>query len=372
VSLPANDPDAIVEGPARHARDEDVAAHAAGLASPTATAAEKKPRIGITLGDPRGIGPEVTLRALADPDLVGAAEYLLIGPPSVVPDAGWPLDPITTGDPDKTDDWSIPATAGRLAGLAIERGISLARTGMIDALVTAPIDKAAFHAGGWHFPGHTEMLQSLTRAEDVGMLMAAERTALGGPLRVLLATTHLALRDVPAALTDSLIVRQSMLLHRALRDWWGIEEPRIALCAFNPHASDGGLFGDEEATVMVPAIAALRDRRISVFGPFPADTVFRRTLSGEFDAVIAPYHDVGMAPFKTVAFGGGVNVTLGLPFPRTSPDHGTALEIAGRGIADPTSMKEALRLAIRLGRGERGERVNGEQGTGNGARDATS
>lgn len=308
---------------------------------------EGRLRIGVTLGDPRGIGPEVVFRALTDPEFASSAEFLLIGPLGAIPDPeDWSVEAIGT----ETDlgDLGDPAIAGRVAGLAIERGVRLALEGRLDALVTAPIDKAAFQAGGWHFPGHTEMLQALTRAEDVGMLMAAERTALDAPLRVLLATTHLALRDVPAALTTTLIVRQVSLLHRALREWWGLDEPRIALCAFNPHASDGGLFGDEEARVMAPAIEALGDIGIPVAGPIPADTVFRRSLTGEFDAVVAPYHDVGMAPFKTVAFGGGVNVTLGLPFPRTSPDHGTALAIAGRGIADATSMKEALRLAIRL------------------------
>jgi 4-hydroxythreonine-4-phosphate dehydrogenase len=240
------------------------------------------------------------------------------------------------------------AAAGRLAGEAVRRAVAMALAGEVDAIVTAPLDKAAFHAGGWHFPGHTEMLQALTGAADVGMLMAAERTALGGPLRVVLATTHLALRDVPAALTAELLVRQATLTERALRTQWGIGRPRLALCAANPHAGDGGLFGDEEPRVMEPALARLRAAGIDAAGPVPADTVFIRAVRGEFDAVIAPYHDVGMAAFKTAAFGAGVNVTLGLPFPRTSPDHGTALDIAGRGLADPASMKEAIRLAARL------------------------
>ncbi|HEV2149849.1 MAG TPA: 4-hydroxythreonine-4-phosphate dehydrogenase PdxA, partial [Longimicrobiaceae bacterium] len=228
------------------------------------------------------------------------------------------------------------------------RATALALAGGADALVTAPLDKAAFHAGGWRFPGHTEMLRELAGVPDVAMMMAAERTALGGPLRVVLATTHLALRDVPAALSPDLLVRQARLTHAALRRAWGIAEPRIALCAVNPHASDGGLFGDEEARVMAPALEALRGEGIAATGPVPADTVFTRAVRGEFDAVVAPYHDVGMAAFKTAAFGSGVNVTLGLPFPRTSPDHGTALDIAGRGVADPSSMKEALLLAVRL------------------------
>jgi 4-hydroxythreonine-4-phosphate dehydrogenase len=223
----------------------------------------------------------------------------------------------------------------------------------VQALVTAPIDKAALRAAGFPFPGHTEMLQQLSGAEAVAMLMTAERTALGGPLRVVLATTHLALREVPAALSAALLVRQGELLHQGLQRFWGMRRPRLALCAVNPHAGDGGLFGDEEARLLEPALARLRAAGIDARGPIPADTVFTRAVRGEFDAVLAPYHDVGMAAFKTAAFGSGVNVTLGLPFPRTSPDHGTALDIAGQGVADASSMKEAIRLAIRMATGGR-------------------
>lgn len=227
----------------------------------------------------------------------------------------------------------------------------MALTGEVHAVVTAPIDKAALRAAGWAQPGHTELLRDLAGVSEVAMMLAADQTHFGTPLRVVLATTHLPLRAVPAALSAGLLVRQAQLTDRALRSWWGIDTPRIALCAVNPHASDGGLFGDEEARIVEPALRALADAGLHAAGPIPADTVFARALRGEFDAVVAPYHDVGMAAFKTAAFGRGVNVTLGLPFPRTSPDHGTAIDIAGRGIADPASMKEALRLAIRLGAG---------------------
>jgi 4-hydroxythreonine-4-phosphate dehydrogenase len=193
------------------------------------------------------------------------------------------------------------------------------------------------------------MLQRLAGAEHVGMLMAAERTRLGGALRVLLATTHLALRDVPDAVTCTLLCDQTRLLHASLVGGWRLTAPRIALCALNPHASDGGLFGDEEARVLGPAVERLRAEGIDARGPLPADTVFVKALAGELDAVVAPYHDVGMAAFKTAAFGAGVNVTLGLPFVRTSPDHGTAFDIAATwGRADPSSMLEALTLARRL------------------------
>lgn len=314
------------------------------MPDPDATvAARARPRVAITLGDPRGIGPEVTRKALEDPEIAGAADFLLVGPDAMESGAEYlPVGRWTLGD-------GAPA-AGRLAGLAIEAAVGLALRGEVQALVTAPIEKAAFRAGGWHFPGHTEMLQELSGAPAVGMMMAADRTLAGAGLRVVLATTHLALREVPAALSAELLVEQALLTHAALQQWWEIPQPAIALCAFNPHASDGGLFGDEEARIISPAIETLRARGIAASGPIPADTVFTRALRGEFDAVIAPYHDVGMAAFKTAAFGSGVNVTLGLPFPRTSPDHGTALDIAGRGVADTSSMKEAIRLAIRLAR----------------------
>jgi 4-hydroxythreonine-4-phosphate dehydrogenase len=300
------------------------------------------PRIAITLGDPRGIGPEVTRAALADAEVGAAAEWVLVGPDSL----------LRTGSADvSVGAWGAEdgaAAAGRIAGEAIRRATEMALAGEVHAVVTAPIEKNAFRAGGWHYPGHTEMLGELTGAADVVMMMAAERTALGGALRVILATTHLALRDVPRALTAELLVRQATLTADGLRRLWGIDRPRIALCAVNPHASDGGLFGDEEARIVEPALRALVEAGVDARGPIPADTVFTRAVRGEFDAVVAPYHDVGMAAFKTAAFGAGVNVTLGLPFPRTSPDHGTALDIAGKGIANPASMKEAMLLAVRL------------------------
>lgn len=298
-------------------------------------------RIGITLGDPRGIGPEIVAKALRDPRVADVAELVVIGPE--MPGHTAPDVAVGSWSPDRG-----PAAAGAVAGAAIERAIRMAMDGEIDAIATAPIDKSAFRAGGWDFPGHTEMLRELTGAPAVGMMMAAEGIGGDRSLRVVLATIHLALRHVPDALTGSLLEEQARLADEALRAWWDLPSPRLAFCAMNPHASDGGLFGDEEARVYAPAIARLRAAGLNVSGPVPADTVFVRALRGEFDGVIAPYHDVGMAAFKTASFGAGVNVTLGLPFPRTSPDHGTALDIAGRGVADPGSMIEAIRLAARL------------------------
>ena len=309
----------------------------------------RTPRIAITLGDPRGIGPEIVARALADPAIAAAGEFLLFGPGNL----GGPAGAIPGHEIVSAGDWSPSdgvAAAGRLAGEAIRMATEAALAGEVDALVTAPIDKAALHAGGWHFPGHTEMLRDLAGVASVAMMMSAERTAAGGPLRVVLATTHLPLRDVPGAFTADLLVEQTELTADSLRRWWGVDRPRIALCAFNPHASDGGLFGDEEERIYGPAIARLTASGIAVNGPLPADTVFARAIRGDFDVVIAPYHDVGMAAFKTASFGSGVNVTLGLPFPRTSPDHGTALDIAGRGVARASSLIEAILLAARLAR----------------------
>jgi 4-hydroxythreonine-4-phosphate dehydrogenase len=292
-------------------------------------------RLAVTLGDPRGVGPEVTAAAL----VAGLADLVVVGPTG------------TTVEPDVVvGHWQGDSVeeAGRLAALAVERAVAMAMAGDVAGIVTAPVHKVAMARAGYAFPGHTEMLQSLTAVPDVAMLMAAERTRLGGPLRVGLATIHLPLARVTAELTQDRLVRRSLLVLRGLQDLWRIPQPRLALCAVNPHASDGGRFGHEEATVLAPAVEELRGAGHDVTGPIPADTVFSRALAGEFDAVMAPYHDVGMAAFKTVSFGMGVNVTLGLPFVRTSPDHGTALDIAGRGVADPRSMIEAVRLCARL------------------------
>ena len=304
-------------------------------------------RIAVTLGDPRGIGPEVAAAAALQYRAAAPHHLTFIGPTGTGAESVAD-EFIEIGTWDGGPARGDAAEAGRLAGLAIDAAVEMALRGQADAIVTAPIDKAALHQAGYDFPGHTEMLASRCGIPDVVMMMAAERTALGGALRVVLATTHIALAQVPAAFTADRLIAQTRMTARSLRDCWDITAPRIALCAFNPHASDGGLFGDEEQRIYAPAIAVLRADGHSVSAPIPADTVFLRAARGEFDAVIAPYHDVGMAAFKTAAFGSGVNVTLGLPFPRTSPDHGTALDLAGRGAADPSSMLEALDLATRL------------------------
>ena len=297
--------------------------------------------VAVTLGDPRGIGPEVipsALRALS-PE-VSPASLLVIGPEGMDPGVA-PYRSVGPWD-------GTEAGAGQVTVDAIRLGVELALEGSVGAIVTGPSHKPAIQAAGWDVPGQTELLQKLTGVPDVGMLMCAERTQVNGSLRVLLATTHLPLRDLFLYLTPELLLRQTRLLCSELEERWQILRPRVGLCAVNPHASDGGLFGTEEEELLSPVVRQLRSEGLEVEGPLPADTVFFRALRGELDAVVAPYHDVGMAAFKSVAFGTGVNVTLGLPFVRTSPDHGTAFDIAGKGLADSSSSREAIRLALRL------------------------
>ena len=307
-----------------------------------------KARLAMTVGDPRGIGPEIVAKALADPRVGERCDVLVIGP---------------TGRgvavADSIGTWSArgdAALAGELSGLAIERAVALARKGEVEGIVTAPIDKAALLAGGYDFPGHTEMLAELTGSR-VAMMLASEK------LRVVLATTHLALRDAIRSLTGEAIIEAAGITRDGLQQWFGITEPRIALCALNPHAGDSGRFGDEDTKILAPAA-----RTAKIAGPFPADTVFVRAMRGEFDAVIAPYHDVGMTAIKVASFGNAVNVTLGLPFPRTSPDHGTALDIAGQNRADASSMIAATLLCASIAarvrsRGDRQASEGRQQGS---------
>ncbi len=306
-----------------------------------------RPRIGITLGDPRGIGPEVTAAALGARAGIGV-DFHLIGPSGLTEE----LDLRRLGEWDAIGEWRADGggrLAGELSARAVERAVELATAGRVDGIVTAPISKAALSAAGYPYPGHTEFLQALAAAADVTMMMSAERTPLGGPIRLALLTTHVPLRDVPDLLDVELVVRRTRIALRALRDWWGIPRPRVAFAGLNPHAGEGGLFGREEAELFAPALDRLSaDPAVDVLGMFPADTVFRQTIEGVADLVVTPYHDVGLAVLKTIARDEGVNVTAGLPFPRTSPDHGTAIDIAGTGTADPGAMGAAIDLCIRF------------------------
>ena len=302
----------------------------------------------MTLGDPRGIGPEITARALSQPfdadiTLVGAEDQIApLQAARKVSVGSW-----NSGQGDSSSDHQRAIRAGRIAGHSVEAAVKLALSGDVDGVVTGPAHKHALHLAGFPYPGHTEWLASLAGNVDVAMMLAAEPDPAGDDhaLRVVLITTHVAFRDVPALLTIDRVVRTGRVVEAALRKWWGLERPRLALCALNPHAGESGLFGDEEQRILAPAADTL-----GAVGPFPADTVFVRALRGEFDAVLAPYHDVGMTAIKVAAFGRAVNVTLGLPFPRTSPDHGTAFDIAGTGKADPSSMQAAIELAVKLAR----------------------
>lgn len=271
-------------------------------------------RLAVTLGDPRGIGPEVVEKALAQ---AIDADVRLIG---------------------KRESGGLSEVeAGRVAAQAIEEAARLALAGKVDAIVTGPVHKQALHAAGYRYPGVTEFLAHLAGDVPVAMMLTTDR------LRVVLVTTHLPLRDVATTLTADRVIQAGRITADGLRRWWGIAAPRLAVCALNPHAGEGGLFGDEDERLLRPAAAAL-----GAAGPLPADTVFVKAMRGDFDAVLAPYHDVGMTAVKVAGFGKGVNVTLGLPFIRTAPDHGTAFDIAGTGKADPGSMRAALELAVRL------------------------
>ncbi|MEP7343786.1 MAG: 4-hydroxythreonine-4-phosphate dehydrogenase PdxA [Gemmatimonadaceae bacterium] len=287
-----------------------------------------RPTLAITLGDPRGIGPEILGKALADARVRDAVHPLIVGPTGTGMSVDESVGAWTSGGDARQ--------AGRLAGRAVERAVALAKEGVVDGIVTGPIDKSALLAGGFDFPGHTEMLAALTGARTA-MMLASDR------LRVVLATTHIPLRDVPNAVTRDILLECAELTRIGLQLWFGIAEPRIALCALNPHGGDSSRFGEEDDAVLTPAA-----REAKIAGPFPADTVFVRAMRGEFDAVIAPYHDVGMTAIKVASFGSAVNVTLGLPFPRTSPDHGTAMDIAGQGVADAGSLKLAILECARI------------------------
>jgi 4-hydroxythreonine-4-phosphate dehydrogenase len=287
-----------------------------------------RPRIGITAGDPAGIGPEIAARAIDDPRVTAVCEPVVYGPAPTA--AAFP-----PGRP--------TAASGRAAVDAIERAVADALAGVIEAVATGPISKHALALAGLPWKGHTDLLAALTQAPRVAMMFHSE------PLSVILLTDHVSIRDVPDALTAERVDVVLDLAAAALPRL-GRPAPRLGLAGLNPHAGEHGLLGDEDRLVLAPAVERARQRGIDVTGPLPADTIFVRAVRGEFDAVVACYHDQGLIPVKLAAFGKAVNVTLGLPIVRTSPDHGTAFDIAGRGCANPSSMVEAIRLAAQLAR----------------------
>jgi len=324
-----------------------------------------RPRIAITMGDAAGVGPEVIMKALAHAEVYALCRPLVVGDARRLARAGeivgarLAVRSIAAADeaafepgtvdcidlaaiPETTPFGKLSMACGDAAYRFIERAVALALAGDVDAICTAPINKEALNAAGHSYPGHTELLAALTGTAEVSLMLMAPG------LRVIHVTTHIGLLDaierIDAGLVERTIARGRDLLRRA-----GTAEPRIAVCGINPHAGESGLFGrGEEATKIVPAIRACRERGWRVEGPLPADTLFYRARKGDFDLIVAMYHDQGHAPVKAVAFDTGVNVTAGLPVLRTSVDHGTAFDIAGTGKADERSMLEALRQAAEL------------------------
>jgi 4-hydroxythreonine-4-phosphate dehydrogenase len=314
-------------------------------------------RIGITIGDVGGIGPEVALRAAAEESRPGRV-FVLYGPAAL-----WRQHAALLGRESLLAEWRVvdtadaqagaPAALGRtcarhgaVAMAAIERAVADARAGAVDALVTAPLSKEGIHLAGSPHPGHTEMLAALCGVADPTMAFA------GGGLFVALATIHVPLRRVFELIADGgMLLRRARHLEAFARRL-GCERPRVALCGLNPHASEGGMFGDEEQLLLRPVVERARAEGLDLSGPWPPDTVFHEARGGRFDAVLALYHDQGLIAVKTVAFDEAVNVTLGLPIVRTSPDHGTAFALAGRGVARTGSMRAAIALAARLAGGQ--------------------
>lgn len=322
-------------------------------------------RIGITMGDPSGIGPEVVLKAVAEDEIQSLCAPVIIGDAQLLAHTARTLnlqcgyDIVRRGEPlpthldepvifhlDNVEGFIEPgvesAAAGKAAASYIEAAVELCAAGSIDAICTAPINKRALFLGGYSFPGHTEFLAHLTSTEEYAMAFVA------GNLRIILLSTHVPLAQAIRLVERDRLVKTINLAHRELKRW-GIERPRLALAALNPHGAEGGLFGVEEAAEMIPAVESCHGvDDLDVRGPFSADTVFLRAARGEFDGVIACYHDQAMIPIKCLSFGEAVNVTLGLPFIRTSVDHGTAFDIAGKGLAEHSSMIAAIKLAAEL------------------------
>lgn len=329
--------------------------------------AKRKPRVGITIGDPAGIGPEVVLKTIAEEQVREACVPIVICDAQELSHQARKLD-LVCGLPIFNRGEEIPADldgpvlynlanirgpvemgiesgpCGKAAGEYIEAGVELCMRGDLDAISTAPINKKAFFLGGYSYPGHTEFLAHLSGVEDDYAMAFVSKS-----LRVVLLTTHMPLAEAIRKVQKPAIEKKIRLVDRELRRF-GVDRPRLAVAALNPHGAEGGLFGIEESSEILPAIEACREHdQIDVSGPYSADTIFLRAARGEFDAVLSCYHDQGMIPVKCLSFGEAINVTIGLPFIRTSVDHGTAFDIAGRGVAEHTSMTAAVLLAAELG-----------------------
>jgi 4-hydroxythreonine-4-phosphate dehydrogenase len=325
-----------------------------------------RPTIGLTMGDPCGIGAEIIVKACARPELRRRARFVVFG---LSEQLAYTADLLETDFPFfrdhhedirryphdlvvlDYDELDAPAVAprgpskpgGRASMRFCEDAIAAARAGLIDALVTAPISKTSWQLAGYRkYPGHTELLAEKCKVKNVAMMFVAPR------LKVVLATIHEPLFEVRNRFTIGCVFNPIDLADRALKGWFSLERPRIGVCGLNPHAGEDGQFGDEETRVIAPAILMAREAGIDAEGPFPADTIYLKALEGRFDCVVAMYHDQGLIPVKLLAWRQAVNLTLGLPIVRTSPDHGTAFDIAGKNKADASSMAAAIDLAIDL------------------------
>ncbi len=326
----------------------------------------EKPIIGLTMGDPCGVGAEIIVKALCEPDLRRRARFMIFGfseQLAYTADAlevplpfrrdhhedirRFPHDLVVLDYDEFSFPVALPRGPSKLGGAAsmafVQDAISAAINGQIDAIVTAPISKQSWTLAKFtKYPGHTELLADRCKVRQVAMMFVAPQ------LKVVLATIHLALQEIRNRFTIGAVFNPIDLANTALREWFGIEKPRLAVCGLNPHAGEEGKFGDEESRVISPAILMAGEAGIRVEGPFPADTVFLRALQNRYDAVVAMYHDQGLIPIKLLAWREAVNLTLGLPIIRTSPDHGTAFDIAGKNRADAGSMIAAIHLAIDL------------------------
>lgn len=319
-----------------------------------------RPTVAVTMGDPSGIGPEVVVKAARDPAVRRACRMVVVGDRAVLERARaprWPdrtaaaradapvlVESATRLRPAESRPGRPTRAGGEASYRYVVRAVELIDAGHAHAMATAPIGKKALNDAGRLYPGHTELLAELTRTREVRMML------LGPRLKVALATVHLPLAQVPGALTRKRVRTTIELAHRSLRQWFGLARPRLAVAALNPHGGEDGLFGREERRVVRPAVRECLGRGMEVSGPVPADSLFHKAARGEYDAVVCMYHDQGLGPFKLLHFTDGVNLTLGLPLVRTSADHGTAYDIAGKGVGDARSMKQAILLAAELAR----------------------
>jgi 4-hydroxythreonine-4-phosphate dehydrogenase len=326
------------------------------------------------MGDPAGIGPEVILKALLRDDVYQVCRPIVLGDINVLRMVSRKLGPLSfhiiktpsemTGSPGLVDvisvsnltrDSCVPGRSTVHGGKAmvdyIKKAVDLNKDGQASAMVTCPISKELMHKAGYRFDGHTELLAKLTNTKDYGMMLAGER------LRVSLATIHCALKEVPQRLNKGLIVKTIRLTYRTLEEDFAIKRPHVAVAGLNPHAGEAGLFGLEDKEIIQPAVDEAKNDGLLVDGPFPADTIFYHAINGKFDAVVAMYHDQGLIPVKLLNFSDSVNITLGLPIVRTSVDHGTAYDIAGKGVADPSSLIAAIRMAVKIASARRKAQV---------------